>query len=70
MEGFYGAIVVCVTNISPLQSWFTVRGVVLSQPLWCRSPIAAVLPPQATALVWGSDTADTVAFVSHFPRAQ
>lgn len=31
--------------------------------------LAAVLLPGATALVLSSDTADTVAFVSHFPRA-
>lgn len=33
------------------------------------SVLAAVLLPQATALVLSSATADTVAFVSHFPRA-
>lgn len=31
--------------------------------------LAAVLLPRATALVLSSATADTVAFVSHFPRA-
>lgn len=29
--------------------------------------LAAVLLPGATAMVLSSDTADTVAFVSHFP---
>lgn len=30
--------------------------------------IAAVLSPEATAPLWSCDTADTMAFVSHFPR--
>lgn len=31
--------------------------------------IAAVLSPRATVPLWSCDTADTVAFGSHFPRA-
>lgn len=43
---------------------------VLVYPSHCGDGfLAAVLLPGATALVLSSDTADTVAFVSHFPRA-
>ena len=42
--------------------------IVLFYPNHCGvGVLAAVLLPRATALVLGSDTADTVAFVSHFP---
>lgn len=46
---------------------FRIGFIVLSHSL--RRRRVAVLSPRATAPLWSRDTADTVAFVSHFPRA-
>lgn len=47
---------------------FRIGSIVLSHSLR-RRRVVAVLSPRATAPLWSRDTTDTVAFVSHFPRA-